>query len=258
MVGGAEIVLHQMAKRLQDRGWEVEILTTTAMNHHTWESELPRACRSPTDGLLVRRFPAIFQQTEERQRLEGAIMAGHPVSIADQQRWINSGMRSPELFHHLLDHGDDYRALIFTPYPTWLAFACSQLLPERTVLWTCLHDEPYAYLELFQPMFTGVAGLLLQTEPEHELAHRVAAARAARGGRLRGRDPAELRPGRVSQAVRHRGAVPALRRPARGCQGLGDAARPAGQGDRRAATCRSPWSRWEPATSTRRSGSRTR
>ena len=41
MVGGAEIVLHQMAKRLQDRGWDVEILTTTAMNHHTWESELP-------------------------------------------------------------------------------------------------------------------------------------------------------------------------------------------------------------------------
>src|SRR3954452_1361527 len=174
MVGGAEIVLHQMAKRLQDRGWDVKILTTTAMNHHTWESELPAGESKSDDGLLVRRFPAVFHQTEERQKLEGAIMAGHPVSIADQQRWINSGMRSPELFHYLLDHGDDYRALIFTPYPSWIAFACSQLLPERSVLWTCLHDEPYAYLELFQPMFTGVAGLLLQTEPEHELAHRVA------------------------------------------------------------------------------------
>jgi glycosyltransferase involved in cell wall biosynthesis len=174
MVGGAEIVLHQMARRLQDRGWDVEILTTTAMNHHTWESELPAGTSVSEDGLTVHRFPAVFQQTEERQKLEAAILAGHPISIADQQRWMNGGMRSPELFHHLLDHGDDYRALIFTPYPSWLAFACSALLPERSILWTCLHDEPYAYLELFQPMFTGVAGLLLQTEPEHALAHRVA------------------------------------------------------------------------------------
>ncbi len=89
MVGGAEIVLHQMAKRLQDRGWDVEILTTTAMNHHTWESELPAGSTVSDDGLTVHRFPAVFVQTEERQRLEGAIMAGHPVSIADQQRWIN-------------------------------------------------------------------------------------------------------------------------------------------------------------------------
>ncbi len=40
-------------------------------------------------------------------------------------------------------------------------------------MWACLHDEPYAYLDLFQPVLTGIGGLFLQTEPEHQLAHRL-------------------------------------------------------------------------------------
>jgi glycosyltransferase involved in cell wall biosynthesis len=67
---------------------------------------------------------------------------------------------------------------VFGPYPFWPAFACSQIAAERSVLWTCLHDEPYAYLELFRPMFTGVAGMLLQSPPEHGLLHRVVASPA--------------------------------------------------------------------------------
>jgi glycosyltransferase involved in cell wall biosynthesis len=82
-------------------------------------------------------------------------------------------MRCPELFHHLLDHAGEYRALVFASYLNWITFACSQVAPERSVLWTCLHDEPYAYLELFQPLLAGAGGLLFQTPPEHELAHRL-------------------------------------------------------------------------------------
>ena len=113
---------------------------------------------------------------------------------------MNDDLRVPELFHHLLDHAGDYRAIVFTPYMFWLTFACSQVAPERSVLWTCLHDEPYAYLDLFRPLLTGVAGLLFQTPPEHELA-----------------------------PPRHRGPLPALCRAAGGRQGVGDAAGAAGR-----------------------------
>ena len=37
----------------------------------------------------------------------------------------------------------------------------------------CLHDEPYAYLELFEPEFRGVAALIFLSEPEMELARRI-------------------------------------------------------------------------------------
>jgi glycosyltransferase involved in cell wall biosynthesis len=172
LVGGAEIVLSQMSRRLRERGWDVEILTTCALDHHGWANVLPAGC-TVVDGMPVRRFPVVATRDPERGRLEHAILSGAALSLNDQQRWINGGMRCPELFHYLLDHAHEYRAVVFTPYTNWITFACSQVAPERSVLWTCLHDEPYAYQEVFQPVFTGVSRLLFQTPPEHELAHRV-------------------------------------------------------------------------------------
>ncbi len=170
--GGAEIVLSQMARRLLARGWNVEILTTCAIDHYGWENVLP-AGSSTDDGLPVHRFPVVTTPGPERQQLEGRILSGAAVGLEEQQRWMNAGMRCPGLFHHLLDHAHEYRAIIFGPYLNWIAFACSQVAPERSVLWTCLHDEPYAYLQIFQPVLTGIAGLLCQSEPEHQLLHRV-------------------------------------------------------------------------------------
>ncbi len=169
VVGGAEIVMKQMALGLRDRGWDVEILTTCALDHHYWENVF-EAGTSQEDGLTVRRFPVVNEPIVERGVLEARIIAGEKVTLAEQQRWINSGMRVPELYHYILDNRYSYRGMLFTPYPFWVTFACSQIAPERSVLWTCLHDEPYARLDLFQPMFTGSAGLFFQTDPEYNLA----------------------------------------------------------------------------------------
>ena len=172
IAGGAEIVLGTMARGLANRGWDVDILTSTATDHYTWRSDLPAGI-SVEDGLTVRRFDTVITPGSERAVLEQQILAGERLPIEMQQRWMNGGVRSPGLFHHLLDHSGDYRAVVFGPYPFWPAFACSQIDPARSLMWACLHDEPYAYLDLFQPVLTGIGGLFLQTEPEHQLAHRL-------------------------------------------------------------------------------------
>ena len=172
LVGGAEIVLREMAMRLQARGWDVEVLTTCATDHFTWENVL-HAGVAEEDGLRVRRFPVELADPAERGVLEHHILAGATLSLRDQYRWMNGGMRVPGLWHHLLDRAEDYRVVVFAPYLFWVAFACSQVVPERSVLLTCLHDEPYARLDLFQPVLTGVAGLWFMTTPEHDLAHRL-------------------------------------------------------------------------------------
>lgn len=180
LVGGAEIVMAELANGFASRGWDVEVITTCALDHFTWNNELPAGV-TDDHGLVVRRFPAVFEPNDERARLEAAIMSGERVSIVEQQRWMNAGMRSPALYHYLVDHAHEYRALVFTPYPSWIAFAGAQVAPERSVLWTCLHDEPYAYLELFQPVMTGVAGLFFQSGPELDLAQRLFASLAPHG-----------------------------------------------------------------------------
>lgn len=170
VVGGAELVLREVAHGLAGRGWEVEVLTTCARDHHRWANEYPPGVTR--DGAVtVRRFPVVNDTPgRDRARVEALLAAGEPVSLADQERWMNDGMRVPELFHWVLDHETDHRAIVVSPYPFWTTFAVGQVAPERTILRPCLHDEPYARMELFEPLFTGLGGLWLQTEPEFDLA----------------------------------------------------------------------------------------
>jgi glycosyltransferase involved in cell wall biosynthesis len=173
IVGGAEIVLSKIAHGLDERGWDVEILTTAATDYFSWANDRPVGT-SVEDGLTVHRFPAVVPHSSaERHALGDRIMSGEHIGLQEQQRWMNADVRVPELYHWLLRNHDRYRALLFGPYLFWPAYACSQIAPEKSVFWTCLHDEAYAYLDLFEPVLSGIAGLLLQTGPEHDLAHTV-------------------------------------------------------------------------------------
>jgi len=171
VVGGAEAVLKEMALGLARRGWEVDILTTCARDHFTWENEFPSGVSEGPDGVTVRRFPAVISTPRaERAAFNAAIVAGAPLRMSDQERWMNDDLRLPELFHYLLDESDSYRALVFAPYLFWPAFACGQIAPDRTILMPCLHDEPEARLDIFQPVFSGSRGIWFLSEPERDLA----------------------------------------------------------------------------------------
>ena len=57
-VGGAEIVLEQMGRRLQARGWEVEILTTCVREFSAdWNENYYSAGTAVVEDIAVRRFP---------------------------------------------------------------------------------------------------------------------------------------------------------------------------------------------------------
>jgi glycosyltransferase involved in cell wall biosynthesis len=169
VVGGAELVLREVAHGLADRGWEVEVLTTCARDHYTWANHYPAA--TTRDGeVTVRRFPVLDDTNgADRAALQRALAMGEVPTITQQERWMNDGLRVPELFHALLDDAERYRAIVVSPYLFWTSFAGGLVAPERTIVRPCLHDEPEARFELFEPLFTGVAKLWLNTDPELEL-----------------------------------------------------------------------------------------
>lgn len=180
VVGGAEAVLREMAAGLAHRGWDVDVLTTCARDHFTWENVFAPGVEE-LDGMTVRRFPAVVSTPRrERAELNAAIVARAPLTIEQQHRWMNDDVRVPDLFHHLLEEADHYRAIVFAPYLFWLTFACGQLAPERTILMPCLHDEPEAYLDLYRPLFAGSRGLWFLSNPERDLAQRIFPQLAAR------------------------------------------------------------------------------
>lgn len=163
-------MLREVGQRLAARGHPVEVLTTCAVDHFGWANHHPPGVTHDGD-VTVRRFPVVHDTPgTDRARVEAALARGESPSLADQEAWMNDGLRVPELFHWVLDHRHDSRAFVASPYPFWTTFAVAQLVPERLILRPCLHDEPYARLELFEPVFTGVAGYWFQTEPELELA----------------------------------------------------------------------------------------
>lgn len=183
VVGGAEAVIRRVAHGLADRGWQVEVLTTCARDHYTWANVEPAGSSVDHTGtgaaVTVRRYPIVADTDgETRARVEAALAAGEMPTLAEQEAWMNDGPRAPELFHHLLDTSDAYRAVVVSPYPFWTTFAAAGVAPERTVLRPCLHDEPYARMEVFEPVLTGSAGVWLQTEPELDLYQRVSVAPA--------------------------------------------------------------------------------
>ena len=175
VVGGAEVVIRQAAHGLAARGWDVEVLTTCSRDHYTWANEYPAG--TTTDGLVtVRRFPVVRDaDRKERDRLDRRLAVGLSLDPDEQQTWVNGNMRVPDLVHHLVVGGDSYRAVVFSPYLAWTTLAGVATVPERAVVIPCLHDEPFAYLEVFRPVLTTPAQVWFMSEPEHALAHRIGA-----------------------------------------------------------------------------------
>jgi glycosyltransferase involved in cell wall biosynthesis len=173
VAGGAELVMAELGRGLHERGWQVDVVTSAARDLYTWKNELPEGT-SEEDGLRVLRFRTVLGgDRRARNRIGGLIGTGAPVPLADQYRWMNAGVRVPGMHEYLVDHASEYRALLFAPYLFWTTFACAEIAPERTILHPCLHDEPEARLEIFQPMFEGSRGILFQTGPEHDLGRRL-------------------------------------------------------------------------------------
>ncbi len=168
-VGGAEVMLRDVAGGLAERGWEVEILTTAAEDIYTWENVAPTGV-SHEEALTVRRFEAVGLSQPVRDQLSMRILAGEKLTMSEQYRWANAGMRVPGLYDYLAENAGSYRAIICGPYMFWAGLILADLAPERTILFPCLHDEPFARLGLYRYQMTAVRGLWFQTDPEFDLA----------------------------------------------------------------------------------------
>jgi glycosyltransferase involved in cell wall biosynthesis len=172
VIGGSEAASRQVALGFAARGWDVEILTTCAVNHYTWANDLPEGL-SHEDGVAVRRFPNQARMSRTGFRAQQKIQAGVLPTIDEQTSWLSWRFSIPGLFEYLVRHGHGYEAIIFDPYMFWTTTVCLPPVAERAVVIPCLHDEFYARLDVVRPVLADPARVWFQSEPEHELAHRL-------------------------------------------------------------------------------------
>lgn len=183
IAGGSESLALQYAALLSE-SFEVEVLTTTALDIPTWANALAEGTEQLDERIRVRRFRVTtgrssywfslntrLQKDFElygvgRARLQEC--ARLPWSLALQEEYIRrQGPHSLPLMRFLRERWQDYEAIIFVTYlyPTTY-FGLFEIPPARGLVIPTLHDEQPAYLSAYKYMVRRARKLLWLTEAE--------------------------------------------------------------------------------------------
>ena len=173
VVGGAETLCRQYAEHLAERGHHVEIFTTCARNHFTWENVLPEG-DSRIHGIQVHRYPISHSKDLNlAARLEQRIAAGERLDTVAQLAWIMNAAASDGLLDALEAADGQLDTLIFLPYLFATTCFGVTVCPERSIVVPCLHDEAYARFDVLQGSLQHARGLIFNSAAERELASRL-------------------------------------------------------------------------------------
>ncbi|MGH7820607.1 MAG: glycosyltransferase family 4 protein, partial [Candidatus Binatia bacterium] len=159
IVGGAETLARSFAEHLPSDRFDVEVLTTCAVDHHRWANVLP-AGEERAGGVTVRRFPVSARNVGEFLAVQQRISARLAVDLEEELAWIAGSVNSEDLYGHLEAEQGRYDALLFLPYLFGTTLIGSQIDRHRSVLIPCLHDEPFAYTRVVDHLFRSVRGIL--------------------------------------------------------------------------------------------------
>lgn len=172
-VGGAETLMKNLAARLVLLGRKVSFLTTCASDHFTWKNELPEG-ESDADGIKLIRFPvdggrdiSLFLDVQAR------ISRYVKCSEAEELAWIQNSVNSSALCGFLAENGGNYDKIIVGPYLFGLTYNAARLLPEKTIILPCLHDEGFAHTGIIGDMFKSASDFIFNSVPEKKLAQKL-------------------------------------------------------------------------------------
>jgi glycosyltransferase involved in cell wall biosynthesis len=171
VLGGAEYGARMLAERLVSMlGWEVEVLTTCAVDARTWADEYP-AGEEEVNGVTVRRFLSRAGRDPGFEDFSRTVLP-RPAAASPEtcRRWIElQGPVNPDVV--AAARGSDADLVVFYPYlyyPT--VHGVAAVGPERAVMHPAAHDEPPLRLPVFGDVFAGARGLVFQTYGERRLA----------------------------------------------------------------------------------------
>jgi glycosyltransferase involved in cell wall biosynthesis len=167
--GGAETGARMLAEHLAaDRGHDVEVLTTCALDAITWRDELPEGTEE-INGVTVCRIRSEAGRDESFHPL-WAGMREDPAhaSREDMERWVDlQGPRSPALLDAVADVVADVVA--FYPYLYYPTVRGLPLVAERAILHPAAHEEPALHLPLYDELFALCRGFAFHSRSERTL-----------------------------------------------------------------------------------------
>jgi glycosyltransferase involved in cell wall biosynthesis len=175
-VGGAERLVQALASRASNDGFDVEVATTCASDHTTWENVLEPGI-SDEGGLRVHRFAVSPRDADVYEAIHRGLLVRR-LSYAEELMWLANSVWSHEMHDFLSETKENYDLLLFAPYLFGTTIWGAQVAPERSALVPCLHEEPYAHLTTVRRVMAEVQGCIFNSEAEERLCRRLTPIRA--------------------------------------------------------------------------------
>lgn len=184
--GGAESECRNTAINLKKYGIDVEILTTCVKEFHSdWNKNYYSSGQYNHEGIIIRRFNARKRNTSMFDSINLKLM-NTPVEMLindygdvksplpeEEDVFIREMINSPSLYDYLDKNQSKYDYLIPIPYMFGTTYYSSQICPRKTLIIPCLHNESYAYMNIYREMMNKVRGLILHTDVEKKLAEKL-------------------------------------------------------------------------------------
>jgi glycosyltransferase involved in cell wall biosynthesis len=177
IVGGSEAACRHFAEQLVQRGHEVHVLTSCAHDYVDWADEYEPGVHL-INGVQVHRLQVVEPRTDKQFAPLHNWITAHPGSapLFEQQRWTTlMGPQLQEQRSWLLEHAHTYDVVVFM---TYLYTTTTQGLPTvagrvPTILQPTAHDEPPAYVSLFNSVFRQADAFLFFTPEEKQVVERL-------------------------------------------------------------------------------------
>ena len=173
VMGGAETAARQLAEHLvAECGWTVEVFSTCAVDHITWDDVLPPG-DSVLNGVTVHRFRSASGRVREFYDLDGRLRsAPAQASMAEARRWLQcNGPVTLDLIDALREGDADVVA--FYPYLYYPTVVGIEAVSVPSVLHPAAHDEPALYLPVFGPTYCAADAICYHTAAERRLVQRI-------------------------------------------------------------------------------------
>jgi glycosyltransferase involved in cell wall biosynthesis len=187
IVGGSETLAWHYAQLLSD-AYEVDVLTTTAIETSEWANSLPAGAEIK-DGVRLIRFPVTIGRSQYWVKVHDRLLEefGWMVPTKTQEvprlQWTlalqedfirQQGPYSEPLLHYINEHWRDYRAIIFITYlyPTTY-FGLQQLPAGHALFAPTLHDEMPAYIPAYKYAARQARELVWLTAAEQRVGHKL-------------------------------------------------------------------------------------
>lgn len=192
--GGAEAVVRELVRRMRWRGIAVEVITTCIREFGAdWSANHYRAGVRRTSFGPVRRFGVEPRDVRRFDRINRFMMFNargrpgvSPLDPCEERTYIDEQFRCPTLSRYLMANRDAYDVFVFMPYMFATSVCGLEAVGEKGVLIPALHDESYAYMNVYRRMAERAGCIVSQTASEHRLIGRVWGDRAAVRTRLVG------------------------------------------------------------------------